>query len=181
MNSDFSDDMDILALERELQSLTPAAPSRELVQAIKARMEPVPRRIQPVPPRLAAFPWRRMVAPAAAAAAAVAVMNMDGTRRTTRPGVAVANEPAPAIAWEPMPMLPKYRNKLDRGYVFVGGLDVATGEPNLIPEELVPFYQLQQAIRLPAESAVTRAGFAERRRFIMPAGYDSPGLALRWK
>ena len=67
---------------------TPAPPRRELVQAIKARMEPVPRREQPRREKVVTFPWRRMVAPAAAAAAAVAVFNMEDERRSGKAGSA---------------------------------------------------------------------------------------------
>ena len=42
MNSDYSDSMDasLLQLERELKSLTPVPPGRELLRSLQARMEP---------------------------------------------------------------------------------------------------------------------------------------------
>jgi hypothetical protein len=182
MNSDFSDDMDILSLERELQSLTPVAPSQKLVQAIKARMEPVPRRVQPAAPRITAFPWRRMVAPAAAAAAAVAVMNMEGAKRGGKSATAVAssNEPAQAVTWEPMPMLPKYRKMFDLGYVFTGDFDVLTGEPNFIEPELASLYQ-QLSRRWQSDSESPRGSFAGPVRYVVPAGHDTPAMNLQWK
>jgi len=173
MNSEFSDDMDILSLERELQSLTPIAPRRELVQAIKARMEPVPRLVQPAPARVITFPWRRMVAPAAAAAAAVAVMNMEGVRRgpKTTPAEA-ANEPAPAIKWEPMPMLPQYRALLDQGYVLTSDMEfIPPGLANLFPGHVW---------RSSLSPSATRASFPPDR-FIVPAGYGSPAMNMQWK
>jgi hypothetical protein len=187
MNSEFSDDMDILSLERELQSLTPVAPSHKLVQAMKARMEPVPRRVQPAAPRIAAFPWRRMVAPAAAAAAAVAVMNMDGAKRGGKSGsVAVAsNEPSQAVTWEPMPMLPKYRKMFDLGYVFTGDFDVRTGEPNFIEPELAGFYQ-QMSRRWQFDSGSARGSFAGSNRYVVPDGHGTPAhgtpaMNFQWK
>ncbi len=125
MNPDFSEPMDpsLLQLERELQSLTPAAPGRDLLRALQARMEPLT--VAPEPPaanKVYVFPWRRMMTPAAAAAAAaVAVMSIQNGYR--RPGVAATDTPGdhadahPSIKWEPMPMRSEYRALLDAGYV----------------------------------------------------------------
>lgn len=181
MNSDFSDDMDILSLERELQSLTPVVPSHTLVEALKARMEPVPRPVQPAAPRLTAFPWRRMVAPAAAAAA-VAVMNMDGIKRGGKSATTVAssNELAQAVNWEPMPMLPKYRKMFDLGYVFTGDFDVFTGEPNFIEPELAALYQ-QLPRRWQSDFESPRGSFAGSVRYVVPAGHGTPSMNLHWK
>jgi hypothetical protein len=173
MNSEFADDMDLLQLERELQSLTPAVPRRELVQAIKARMEPVPRRVQQRD-RVVTFPWRRMVAPAAAAAAAVAVFNLDNGRREGKTPPGTANTVTPAIKWEPMRMLPAYREYLDKGYVL-----------NQNMEFVHPRYaQLFNApvLRFPDEGDSTmQVTLPRQNRFIVPAGYGSGRTSLRWQ
>jgi len=180
MNSDFSDDMDLFQLERELQSLTPAAPRRELVQAIKARMEPVPRREVQRRERVVTFPWRRMVAPAAAAAAAVAVFNIDDDSRRDggKPAPIVGNDVATAIKWEPMPMIEEYREFLNQGYF------INPYSPNL---EFVhpqyrgifsaPVFRFQDG-----NDGTMRASFQPQRknRFIVPAGYGE-GASLRWE
>lgn len=122
MNNDDSEPMDasLLQLERELLSLTPAAPGPDLLSALQARLEPVATR-HAAPPqanRLQSMPWRRVVAPAAAAAA-VAVMTVQSHRRATAGsnGLAVEKEnTAPTIKWEPMPMKREYRAWLDAGY-----------------------------------------------------------------
>lgn len=176
MNFDTTDDMDLLAFERELQSLTPAAPRRELVEAIKARMEPVPRLVQPAPARLISFPWRRMVAPAAAAAAAVAVMNLDGTRRSSKPAPVASNEPVQSVTWQPMSMLPEYRRKLDAGLVLTGNLDPETGDLEFVhPAHISPFEFFNR--RVAAEQMARRLAPVRSDRYIMPAGF---GTSLRW-
>ncbi len=121
MNSEFSDPMDssLQQLERELQSLTPVAPSRELLRSLHARMEPAAP--SPQVNKVHSFPWRRMMAPAAAAAAAVAVMSINNNRRSgTGTGKSMADghtTDTPAYKWEPMPMRSEYRALLDAGYV----------------------------------------------------------------
>jgi len=176
MNFDTTDDMDLLAFERELQSLTPAAPRRELVDAIKARMEPVPRLVQPAPARLISFPWRRMVAPAAAAAAAVAVLNMDGTRRPAKPAPVVANEPVQSVTWQPMTMKPEYRRKLDAGLVLTGNLDPETDELEFVhPAHISPFDFVNR--RLAAEQMARARSLSQPHRYIIPSGF---GASLRW-
>ena len=126
MNAAFSDPMDasLLQIERELQSLTPAAPTRALVRSLTERMEPatpIARRTAPVN-KVHFFPWRRMVAPAAAAAAAVAVMSIQNNRRgnavaTDKTAATPPDEAPPTIKWEPMPMRSEYRAMLNNGYV----------------------------------------------------------------
>ena len=179
MNSDFSDDMDLDQLERELQSLTPIAPRRELVQAIKARMEPVPRRVQDQRNRVATFPWRRMVAPAAAAAAAVAVFNLDDHRRTSKPPQVAANEPAtpatPAIAWEPMPMLPEFQEYLDKGYLLTQDLE------QFVHPQYAALFNIP-VLRLSDDKDTTmRVSVPRRNRVIMPAGHRTGQTTLRWQ
>ena len=171
MNSEFSDDMDfsLLQLERELQSLTPMAPRADFVQSLKTSMEPVPRLVQPA--RITSFPWRKMVAPAAAAAAAVAVLSVEHNRRTTRPAPAAVNEIASAVVWEPMRMLPKYRALLDEGYVL-------TGDMEFIPPGFVPYNA--PVWSEPANNSVTRASFPRQDRFIMPAGYGTGQMNVSW-
>ena len=171
MNSDTFDDMDLLQLERELQTLTPVAPRREFVQALKARMEPVPRLVQPAA-RIYSFPWRRMVAPAAAAAAAVAVMNRDGPRRTPRPVTVAANESVQAVTWTPMPMLPEHRAMLDEGYVLDQDLDfVLPGHHSVYSGRVW---------RVPADHSAMRVTMPQQESFLMPAGYGTPQMNLRW-
>ena len=166
MNPDFSDDMDLFQLERELQSLTPAAPRRELVKAIQARMEPVPRRVAPHRDKAVAFPWRRMVAPAAAAAAAVAVFNIDDERRDGKTAAAPDNENTAAINWEPMPMLPRYRALLNAGYQLTE--DMQFVPPGLLGHYNAPVIQFAY----PNDSALTSAPQRREHRFIMPASYE---------
>lgn len=177
MNSDFSDDMDLFQLERELQSLTPAAPRPELVQAIKARMEPVPRREQPRREKAVTFPWRRMVAPAAAAAAAVAVFNIDDQRRDGKAPPVAGNDVAPAVKWEPMPMIAEYREYLNKGY-FINPYN-----PNLqlVHPQYAPLFSAP-VLRVPANADGTmRASFPQRNtRFIAPMGYDER-TSLIWE
>ena len=169
MNSDSFDDMDLLQLERELQTLTPAAPRREFVQALQARMEPVPRLVQPAA-RIYSFPWRRMVAPAAAAAAAVAVMNLDGPRRTPRPVTVAANE---SVTWTPMPMLPQYRALLNEGYVLNENMQFVPPGYNSIFNG--------QVWRGPADHSAMRVTMPQQQEsFLMPAGYGSPQVNFRW-
>jgi len=167
MNSDFSDDMDLLQLERELQSLTPAAPRRELVQAIKARMEPVPRRVQRSRSRAVTFPWRRMVAPAAAAAAAVVVFNLDDDRREG-PGPRPENNgnTTSSIKWEPMRMLPEYRRLLDQGYFLTQNMEfIPPGYASQYNARLMPF---------PVQNgSLVSDSVSSHNHFIVPAGYGS--------
>ena len=166
MNSDFSDDMELFQLERELQSLTPVAPRRELVKAIQARMEPVPRRVAQHRDKVVTFPWRRMVAPAAAAAAAVAVFNIDDERRDGKTAAAPENENTAAINWEPMPMLPAYREMLDRGYVLTQDMQF------IQPQDLGYYYAPTLRLAYPEESGMNSGISRRDHRFIAPVSYD---------
>ena len=165
MSSESSDSLDasLLQLERELQSLTPLAPSREFVQTLKARMEPVPRNVQV--PKGHTFPWRRMVTPAAAAAAAVAVMSVHNHRRAAGTGKSGSAEAAaPAIRWEPMPMRSEYRALLEAGYVLDG---------NFGPE---PQYRLNSMHhhewRNAADNSSIRLTIPRQQRFVLPASHE---------
>ena len=155
MNSDFTDSL--LQLERELQSLTPAPPGRDLIRSLQARMEPgvAAARVN----KVHAFPWRRMVTPAAAAAAAVAVMSFNNNRRVTgfggRPGVADHEDATPAIKWTPMPMRSEYRALLDAGLV-------PDGNGNWVPEYVMNTMNHHEW-RNPSENS--------SMRLIMPASY----------
>lgn len=170
MNSEFSDPMDasLAQLERELQSLTPAAPSRALMRSLQERMEPV---MTPVAAnRVTVFPWRRMVAPAAAAAAAVAVMGFQNSRRN---GIAVttpadskpAEDAPPAIKWEPMPMRSEYRTLLNNGYVL---------NENMEPvQELLMNRVDHHEWRNPADNSSIRLTIPRQQRVTVPAGFSS--------
>ena len=183
MNPDFSDDLDLVQLERELQSLTPVAPRRELVQAIKARMEPVPRREVPRRERVVTFPWRRMVAPAAAAAAAVAVFNIDDSRREGDKPASIAGNDAAPIKWEPMPVLAEFREYLNKGY-FINPYseELELVDPRLAPLYVGPVYNFPYGNENNSVGGGTmRASFQQRKnRFIVPAGYGD-GTSLRWE
>lgn len=165
MNSESSDSMDasLLQLERELQSLTPLAPSREFVRTLKARMEPVPRNVSAN--KVHAFPWRRMVTPAAAAAAAVAVMSVQNYRRAAFAGKpASGDEATPAIRWEPMPMRSEYRALLDAGYVLNGN------------DEPVQQYYLNSMDHHEWRNAADNSAIPRQQRFVMPASYEVENL-----
>jgi len=167
MNSESSDSMDasLLQLERELQSLTPLAPSREFVQTLKARMEPVPRNVPAN--KVHTFPWRRMVTPAAAAAAAVAVMSVQNHRRAGLAGKSASgpgDEATPAIRWEPMPMRSEYRALLNAGYVLNG---------NYEPEQEYLLNSMDHhEWRNAADNSSVRLTIPRQQRFVMPASYE---------
>lgn len=170
MNSEFPDSMDpsLLQVERELYSLTPAAPSRELVRSLQVRMEPAAPSSPQSLNKVHAFPWRRVVAPAAAAAAAVAVMSLENHRRTSavagKPGGGSQNEAAPAIKWEPMPMRSEYRALLDAGYVL---------NENMEPVQAYLMDTVDHhEWRNPANNSSVRLSLPGQHRFLAPAGYE---------
>lgn len=163
MNSEFSDSMDpsLLQLERELQSLTPVAPGRDLLRSLQSRMEPALPAHQTN--KVTSFPWRRMVAPAAAAAAAVAVLNLESDRRAgTSRGKSVTDIPdegVPVIKWEPMPMRREYRQLLDAGYVL---------NENLQPMRHYVLDGMDQHEWRNGENASVRLLIPRQQRFLMP-------------
>ena len=170
MNSEFSDPLDasLLQLERELQSLTPLAPSRQLVQTLNACMAPVAKNVPAT--KVHSFPWRRMVTPAAAAAAAVAVMSVQNHRRGLAvKGNAIAEDDAtPTIHWEPMPMRNEYRTLLNAGVALNDLFE---------PEQ---HYFLNSADlhewRSAADNSSVRLTIPRQQRFVMPASYEIEGL-----
>lgn len=171
MNSEYSDPLDasLLQLERELQSLTPLAPSREFVQSLKARMDPVPRNVQAN--KVHTFPWRRMVTPAAAAAAAVAVMSVQNHRRAALAGKSTsgaADEAAPAIRWEPMPMRSEYRALLDAGYVLNGNFEPA--------QQFLLNSMDHHEWRNAMDNSSVRLTIPRQQRFVMPASYEMENM-----
>ena len=170
MNSEFSDSLDasLLQLERELQSLTPVAPSRQLVQSLKARMEPVPKNVQAN--KVHSFPWRRMVTPAAAAAAAVAVMSVQNHRRNLAgKGTSIAeDEAAPAIRWEPMPMRSEYRALLKAGFVLN---DLYEPEQQYLLNSM-DHHEWRNA----SDNSSVRLTIPRQQRFVMPASWEMDGL-----
>jgi hypothetical protein len=172
MNPDFSEPMDpaLLQIERELQSLTPATPGRDLLSSLQARMEPVPRNVPAAQAnKVLAFPWRRVVTPAAAAAAAVAVMSFQNHRRTALTDnsdeVAVNENGVSAIKWEPMPMRSEIRAFLDAGYVL---------NENFEPVQPVVMNRVDHyEWRNPMENASLRVVVPRPQRFLVPAGYEA--------
>ena len=171
MNSDFSDSLDasLLQLERELQSLTPLPPSRQLVQTLTARMDPVPRIVAAA--KVHTFPWRRMVTPAAAAAAAVAVMSVQHHRRAGLAGKGAPtaeDEAAPAIRWEPMPMRSEYRALLNAGHG-LNELD-EPGQQYLLNS--TDHHEWRNA----ADNSSIRLTIPRQQRFVMPASWEMDGL-----
>lgn len=171
MNPEFSDPMDaaLLQLERELQSLTPAAPPRALVQSLTAKVTPpAPRGNAPV--KTHSFMWRRMVTPAAAAAAAVAVMSMEHHRRHSAAAMDKANttppeDAAPAIKWEPMPMRSEYRALLNNGYVL--------NENREPVQELLMDRLDYHEWRNPADNSSIRLTIPRQQRLTIPADYST--------
>ena len=171
MNSEFPDSLDasLLQLERELQSLTPVAPSRELVQSLKARMEPVPRTV--AANKVHSFPWRRMVTPAAAAAAAVAVMSVQNGRRAALTGKSIAgaeDEASPAIRWEPMPMRSEYRALINAGYALNDLYEPA--------QQYLLNSTDHHEWRNAADNSSVRLTIPRQQRFVMPASYEVEGI-----
>jgi len=169
MNSEFTDPMDasLLQLERELRSLTPAPPGRDLLRSLQAHMGPGVPASQVN--KVHTFPWRRMVTPAAAAAAAVAVMSIHNNRRVTaatgeKSNAAGQANTAAAIKWEPMPMRSEYRALLDAGYVL---------NENYEPVQQFLMNRLDHhEWRNPASNASVRLTIPSQQRFLVPAGYD---------
>ncbi len=89
-------------LERELQSLSPAAPPRQLTETLHAHMEPVAKRLAPTPiPR--SHPWRRLALPAAAAAVAIGIGTTIPLLTPTAPAPTAAS--IPPVTWTEMPAL----------------------------------------------------------------------------
>jgi len=173
MNSEPSDPMDasLAQLERELQSLTPAAPPRALVRSLTERMEPaVPIARSVHSTKVHVFPWRRMVAPAAAAAAAVAVMNIESNRRspaaaTTKSTATPPEDAPPAIKWEPMPMRSEYRTLLNNGYVL---------NENRVPvQELLMNRLDHHEWRNPTDNSSIRLTIPHPQRVTIPADYST--------
>ena len=163
MNSDDSDSMDasLLQLERELKSLTPAPPGRELLLSLHARMEPAVS--VPQANKVHVFPWRRMVTPAAAAAAAVAVLSVNNARRAPGAGGGTMHEQtASAIRWEPMPMRREYRELLNAGYVLNENF-----EP--VPQFFMDSLEHHEW-RNTADNSSVRLIIP--KRYVVPASYD---------
>ena len=182
MNPEFDDSMDagLLQLERELSSLTPAGASRLLAERLteavegarsgSAALTALPRATG----RATVFPWRRVMLPTAAAAAAAVFVLPEASRRGMQPVAddtvppalpdgAVAKAGDPAIRWVPMPRRSEYRVVDNAGLV--------------LTDETAPLVEFRvrqmdhHEWRNPEENSSIQLSIPREQRVVLPASY----------
>ena len=183
MNPEFDDSMDagLLQLERELSSLTPAGPSRLLAERLTEAVEGArsgPTGIESMPRATArpatVIPWRRVVLPTAAAAAAAVFVLPEASRRgmqpvagdggpPSRPDSNVAKAADPGIRWVPMPRRSEYRVVDNTGLV--------------LTDEAAPLVEFRvrqmdhHEWRNPEENSSIQLSIPREQRVVLPASY----------